>query len=187
MASIGFMGNPTLPIADMHIRHPGLTQAIARTYYEAATVCLDRHHPSPTTFCIEWSDGIALTDLHWEPAGPSTRAAYANTIDVTEAGAYGVCLAALEQVADLVAIQRAETLTGADYYVAPRGSAIDDLETALRFEVSGVDKGRRAICDQRLTSKVRQTEAAQHPLPAIAAVTGFQQKVVLLSSRSGNV
>jgi hypothetical protein len=93
-----------------------------------------------------------------------------------------MCLAALELVAGLVAIQRAETLTGADYYVAPKGSAIDDLEGAYRFEVSGVDKGRRALCDQRLRAKVKQTQDSGHHAPAIAGVTGFEQQVVLLSA-----
>jgi hypothetical protein len=32
----------TLPISDMHQRHPGLTQALAAAYVEAASVCLDR-------------------------------------------------------------------------------------------------------------------------------------------------
>lgn len=176
-----------LPIDNMHERHPGLTAAIARMYYEAAMVCLERHHASPTSFQIEWDDGDSTTDIMWEPVSAGIRAAHANMIDATEAGAYGVCLAAIEQVADLVAIQRAETLTGADYYIAPRGSAIDDLETAMRFEVSGVDKGKRSTCDQRLKAKVRQTEAPQHPMPAIAAVTGFEQRVVLLSPHSSKV
>lgn len=145
-----------LPLADLHERHPGLTPAIGRMFFEAASVCLARHHSSPVDFTIERETSPTETNVVWLDVTPNLNAAYANTIDTTEAGAYGMCLAALELVADLVAIQRAETLTGADYYVAPRGSAIDDLEDAFRFEVSGVDKGRRALCDQRLRAKIRR-------------------------------
>lgn len=150
-------------------------------FFEAASVCFDRHHSSPTVIAIE-SEAIAVeAEVEWLKVGTQLVAAYANTIDTTEAGAYGVCLAAVEKVAGLVAIQRAETLSGADYYVAPIGAAIDDLENALRFEVSGVDKGRRALCDQRLQAKIKQTQASQHAMPAVAGVTGFEQRVVLLS------
>jgi hypothetical protein len=155
---------------------------MARVFLEAASVCLARHHSSPTDFTIERESAETDASVAWLPTSPSLIAAYANTIDATEAGAYGMCLAALELVAGLVAIQRAETLTGADYYVAPKGSAIDDLEGAYRFEVSGVDKGRRALCDQRLRAKVKQTQDSGHHAPAIAGVTGFEQQVVLLSA-----
>ena len=169
-------------LEDLDQRHPGLTPAIARMFFEAASVCLDRHHTSPAEFSIERETNTAIAKVGWLPVGPSLKAAYANTIDTTEAGAYGMCLAAVEHVAGLVAIQRAETLTGADYYVAPIGSAVDDLEDALRFEVSGVDKGKRSLCDQRLRAKVKQTQAASHGSTAIAAVTGFEQQIVLLSA-----
>lgn len=170
-----------LQLRDMEMRHPGLTPAMARVFFEAASVCLARHHTSPTSFTIEREASTTEAEVDWLPLSPALTAAYANTIDATEAGAYGMCLAALELVADLVAIQRAETLTGADYYVAPKGSAIDDLERAFRFEVSGVDKGRRALCDQRLRAKVKQTRQPEDQSPAIAGVTGFEQQLVLLS------
>lgn len=170
-----------LRLDDLHERHPGLTPAMARVFFEAASVCLARHHSSPTNFTIERESSKAEAGVDWLPISPALHAAYANTIDATEAGAYAMCLAALELVAGLVAIQRAETLTGADYYVAPQGSGIDDLEGAYRFEVSGVDKGRRALCDQRLRAKVKQTQEPDHSALAIAGVTGFEQQLVLLS------
>lgn len=64
--------------------------------------------------------------------------AWANHIDTTEAGAYGVSLAAVEVKSQLVAVRRAETLTGADWYVAPIGSDPDDLENCYRLEISGI-------------------------------------------------
>lgn len=175
------MSEASLSLADMDERHPGLTPAMARVFYEAASVCLSRHFDSPTSITIEQEESKTDAEVAWLPTGPSLKAAYANTIDTTEAGAYGVCLAAIELHSGLVAIQRAETLSGADYYVAPLGSDIDDLEEAYRFEVSGVDKGRRSLCDQRLRAKIKQAQDAGHPIPALAGVVGFEQQIVLLS------
>ena len=71
------------------------------------------------------------------PPDVRTLNAHANEIDATEAGAYGVSLAAVEAISGLVAVRRAETLTGADWYIAPQGTDADDLESCIRLEVSG--------------------------------------------------
>ena len=38
---------PFPPLAELHERHYGLTEAVARTYAEGAAVCMQRHHTSP--------------------------------------------------------------------------------------------------------------------------------------------
>lgn len=106
--------------------------------------------------------------------------AWANNIDTTESGAYGVCLAAVEVEEQLVAVRRAETLTGADWYVAPIGTESDDLESCFRLEVSGLDAGGRAEVAARLRQKVEQTRRGASNLPAIASVVGFKEKSVAI-------
>ncbi|WP_435416939.1 hypothetical protein WAB17_08550 [Parerythrobacter aurantius] len=175
-----------LDMKNMDRRHPGLTPAIAQHFFEAASVCLQRHHEAPAVFQLENGSAESQASVSWLPASPSLSAAYANTIDTTEAGAYGICLAAVELLQGLVAVHRAETLTGADYYIAPRGTAVSDLENAYRFEISGVDQGRRSQCDQRLRSKVDQTKRGTSFMRAIAGVAGFEQKVILLSETIGS-
>jgi hypothetical protein len=73
---------------------------------------------------------------------------------------------------------RAETLTGADYYVAAPGSDPTDLETSYRLEVSGTNSGD---VRQRLLQKQAQTRAGQSNLPAIAAVVGFKSATVAIA------
>jgi hypothetical protein len=175
------MTSSNLEIANLDSRHPGLTPAMARVFYEAASVCLQRHHQAPVLFELENGPDKSEASVDWLPSDPRLSAAYANVTDTTEAGAYGMCLAAVEHLSDLVAVHRAETLTGADYYIAPKGTGVSDLENAFRFEISGIDQGRRALCDQRLQSKVKQAKAGASSIPAIAGVAGFEQKVILLS------
>jgi hypothetical protein len=100
--------------------------------------------------------------------------AHANEIDATEAGAYGVSLAAVEAVAGLFAVRRAETLTGADWYIAPAGVSADDLEDCIRLEVSGTSSGGSSEVSRRLQEKIAQTARGKSNLPAMAAVVGFK-------------
>ncbi|MBI3938775.1 MAG: hypothetical protein HY323_17530 [Betaproteobacteria bacterium] len=150
-------------------------------YCEAASVCLSRHHEPPSDLVVDCEGNSSKCSAEWVAPDQQTKAAWANEIDATEAGAYGVSLAAIELAKGLVAVRRAETLTGADYYVAPLGTNADDLEACMRLEVSGTDKGNRAVIQQRLKAKISQATAAASNLPAIASVVGFRECAVVIA------
>jgi hypothetical protein len=78
----------------------------------------------------------------------------------------------------LYAVRRAETGTGADYYIGPPGSGVNDLEECLRLEVSGVDHGDEKEVLKRLSAKVRPARAGNGSLPAVAGVFGFWAKLL---------
>jgi hypothetical protein len=143
-----------LPLVDMAERHPGLTQPIAACCVEAARVCLDRHHISPTEFTVQNGSETVRTMVQWETTDERARSAWANDIDATEAGAYACALAAVELRGGLVAIRRPETGTGADYCIGPSDQPFDDLEGCLRLEVSGIDRGTAAAVARRLQQKI---------------------------------
>ena len=165
----------------MDQRHVGLTRAIADSYTEAAGVCLDRHHQSPTDFDLDRSGSQSTVAVEWQPPDARTRGAWGNETDTTEAGAYACALAAVDLADGLVAVHRAETRTGADYYVAPRGNSPDDLEDCLRLEVSGVDRGPQSVIEQRLRTKLDQAAAGNSNLPALAGVVGFKARLIMLA------
>ena len=165
----------------MQQRHTGLTTAIADSYTEAAGVCLDRHHEPPTDFEIETDGSGTTVAVEWRPSDARTRRAWANETDATEAGAGACALAAVELVNGLVAVHRAETLTGADYYVARPGDSPADLEDCQRLEVSGVDRGLRGAVEERLHAKLDQVAAGRSNLPALAGVVGFRARLVMLA------
>jgi hypothetical protein len=170
----------------LHERHIGLTAALSGALFEAASVCLKRHHDSPVA--VEIACGSGTTTCVVEFQNPTSRVinAWANDLDTTEWGAYCVCLAAVESEEQLVAVKRAETFTGADYYVAPIGTEPDDLEHCMRLEVSGVDAGDHSAIETRLRQKVDQTRRGTSNLPAIASVVGFKEKAIAIQ-RVGNV
>ena len=82
-------------------------------------------------------------------------------------------------------MRRAETRTGADYYVAPHGASADDLEDCLRLEVSGVDRGPESVVRKRLNDKLRQAAAGNSNLPALAGVVGFKARLIAVANLEG--
>ena len=166
----------------MEQRHEGLTTALAEALKEAARVCLDRHYISPITVKIRHTDRETLADVEWKATDDRTRGAWANEIDTTEAGAYACVLAAVELLDGLVAVIRAETETGADYYVAPSDASVDDFDEHIRLEVSGVDRGNDAAVRRRLREKVAQLARADDEIPGIAGVVGFKEQLILLEN-----
>ena len=158
----------------------GLTKNLAGTYAEAARVCLDRHHTPPAAVTITKTSDATTALVKWEPTDHRTRGAWANRDDATRDGAYGCIIASVELSEGLYAVHRAETKTGADYYVAPAGKEVEDLEDWWRLEVSGLDKGNQSAVARRLRQKVQQAKDGASNLPAIAGVIGFEILSVLI-------
>ena len=160
-------------------KHPGVTRSVCAAFAEAAEVCLARHHRPPETVVhVDCCGQQARKLLKWRAPTPSSMRAWNNRDDATRDAAYIVSLAAIESELGLVALARAETRTGADYYV---GNPSDlDLESARRLEVSGTDTGSKGAIRGRLREKVRQVRAGASDLPAFASVVGFREALVLL-------
>jgi hypothetical protein len=167
-------------VEGLHERHTGLTAALGGVFYEAACVCLSRHHGSPVDVEVRRGEGTSVCELAFRAPGERERNAHANVIDATEQGAYGVSMAAVEETESLVVVRRAETLTGADWYVGPPGTPAEDLESCYRLEVSGTDTGSLSTIETRLCQKAQQTRDGKSNLPAIASVVGFKQRVVAI-------
>jgi hypothetical protein len=178
--------NEKLRIDSLHERHSGLTPSLSGSFFEATTVCLNRHHNSPIEIDIVHNGKESKRLVEFESPNSRVLNAWANDIDTTESGAYGVSLAAVEAEENLVAVRRAETLTGADWYIAPLGTDPGDLEDCFRLEVSGVDAGDRRIIETRLQQKINQTRKGASNLPAIASVVGFKEKAIAIQKVSSD-
>lgn len=176
--------NPALPamaIARLHDRHPGLTESVAGLFSDSAAVCLSRHHISPIEMVVSNETSAQQYSVAWSAPDALMLRALANTDETTEFGACGVTLAAIEAMAGLVAVERADRRTGADYYVAADAKSFS-LEAAIRLEISGVDHGAESIVAARLREKVRQARRGISDLPAIASVVGFRVRRVMFQS-----
>jgi hypothetical protein len=164
----------------MHERHRALTRHIAGSYQEAASVCLSRHHTPPIQITLSDNGTDSPAEVTWLTPAIRIRDAWANATDTTEAGAYGCVIAGVEELRQLVAVRRAETGTGADYYLGPPGAGQTDLEDCVRLEVSGVDAGDRREVARRVLQKVQQAREGNSSLPALAGVIGFSATLIAL-------
>jgi hypothetical protein len=161
-------------------RHPGLTPNVGGSFTEAASVCLNRHHDSPVTINVTCDARQSDRIVDFKKPDIKTLRSWNNDIDTTESGACGVAIAAVEAEERLVAVSRAETQTGADWYVAPKGVVLEDLEDCFRLEISGLDAGTKSDISTRLQQKIKQTQRGNSNLPAIASVVGFKEQTVLI-------
>ena len=177
-------GMPELPLRNLHERHRALTVAVGGSYEEAAAVCLQRHHEPPVELTLSDNGTHSLRNVNWIPPDERTRDAWANSTDATEAGAYACVIAGVEALRGLVAVRRAETGTGADYYIGPLGAGVIDLEDCIRLEVSGVDHGDHREVLKRLNLKVRQARDGSSSVPALAGVIGFAERLLMIQDVS---
>lgn len=177
----GPMGEQTsrnLRFEQLAERHP-IDPVQLQCYANAAKVRLSVHHASPVAFDLTSRGETLSYQVSWDPVDDMLRRSYNNSDDATRDGAYVMAFAAVEELEGLVAIGRAETKTGADYYIAPSGTDPDDFEEAIRLEVSGTD-GPTATCRARLKQKQEQTRKGTGAEPAMAAVVGFKQRLILV-------
>jgi hypothetical protein len=169
----------TISLVGMEERHPGLTAEVAAYYAQAARVCLDRHHLPPIQVAVENSTKQSTVEIHWSATNELEKIAWANADDATRDGAYAVTLVVVEQQEGLVAVLRAHTRSGADYFIAPRGTPRGDVENATRLEISGVDRGDGRAVRARLLQKMDQARRGESDRPAMAAVMGFKAATVM--------
>ena len=170
----------TIRIDKMDERHRALIPPLAGTYEAAASVCLSQHHASPVELTLSDNGFESSAELAWSAPDARTLDAFANATDTTEQGAYCCVIASVELLRGKYAVRRAETGTGADYYVGTRGAGETDLENCLRLEVSGVANGEHRDVSKRLLEKVRQAQRGDSSLPALAGVIGFSAKLLML-------
>jgi hypothetical protein len=164
----------------MHLRHRALTPPIAGAFCEAAAVCLSRHHASPAEIRLSDNGVESLGELVWSEPDSRVLDAWANKTDATEAGACCCVIAGVELLRGLFAVRRAETGTGADYYIGAKDSGREDLEDCLRLEVSGVSDGSEKDVSRRLLEKSQQARQGSSNLPALAGVVGFSAKLLMV-------
>ncbi|AFY50733.1 hypothetical protein Nos7524_5008 [Nostoc sp. PCC 7524] len=144
-------------------------------------MCLDRHHISPKEFTLENDKVESIAKVDWDITDNRIRGAWANIDDATRDGAYAVAIAATELSRGLFAVRRAETRTGADYYIAPINEDLEDLENCFRLEVSGTHSDKSEV-KKRLRIKIEQTKQGNSNLPALAAVIGFKVQLILIQT-----
>ena len=179
MATDDLPAHPSL--ARLHERHHGLTEVVARYFAEAAAVCMQRHHTSPTIISVSAVGDAGQEYLvSWEAPTPRQLAAWDNNDDATRDAAYGLVIAAAEVYFGLFVVGRAEPGSGSDYLLsARRYGAVNDADldfddvAVFRLEVSGTNVATNAQLDALAREKVEQLRRGASLSPGIAGVVAY--------------
>lgn len=178
----------TFPALDaLDQRHFGVTQEVGAGIAMCARVCLYRHHKPPTTAVTVSAQNTADKPYAVTWLRPTQRQIESvEKRDATRDGAYCLALGASEIHLGLFALGRAQTGTGADYYLGPSGNGINvidgelDWERAFRLEVSGIDRcSTEARLRHRLREKLEQARRGRSNLPAMAVVVAFDLRRIV--------
>jgi hypothetical protein len=91
--------------------------------------------------------------------------------EATEYGAVGIAVLLLKRFHRYSAIERSFKGTGFDYWLGEN----DDLlfQKKARLEVSGIIRGNASQVENRVVSKLKQTDVSDGQLPAYVAVVEF--------------
>ena len=163
----------------MRQRHPRLSEGSSRYLAEVARVALSRHHTPPRAVIVEIKEeSRTACEAAWTLPSAEQCASHANTDDSTRDGAYCLALAAIEFQFGLHFISRTERRSGADYFVH-EDKANGEIESATRFEVSGIDNGQEYL-NGRLAEKLGQLKNGNVSGPGVAAIVGFSTATILL-------
>ncbi len=173
---------PEVDLGKLADVQPRLDAHHMATFAQAARVCLDRHHVPPIRLSIIEDEFQNSSELRWIPPTDTMRRSWGEQNDTIEWGAVGVTLAVLGTARGLVATQRAQRGSGADYYVAPLDASDDDLEGAIRLEISGIDRGESQELVRRLAQKIDQLKSGDSNTPGIAVVVGFSARSLHLAT-----
>jgi hypothetical protein len=158
-----------------------LEPSLIETNAQAAEVCFDSNHRSPVhlTVLLDGAEN-GKYEVSWEALSDRQRRSHRNELNAAEYGGYGVALAVVRRVLNLRGYERADHLSGADYYAIPAGES--DFEKAVRLEVHGTQTELMSTFNWRVREKTQQLRNGASNLPGIACVVGFRLTMVMLQA-----
>jgi hypothetical protein len=153
-----------------------ITPAFGRALAEAASVCLEQQgHASPTRMDVIGDFGVGA-EVDWEEPSDQSRRCWNDDEYATEHGAYGVAVLLVESCG-LEVIQRSKKKTGFDFWLGSSDIKGGLFQGLARLEISGIRCGDAATVDSRVRQKLKQTDASDGALPALAVVVEFGRPV----------
>ena len=156
-----------LRLDDFPLQSPHLSQAQARTWAEAASVCLNRrNHPKITTLHFPGPIRKDPCELERMEITDPMENTYADPSDATADGAYAMALMAAKYLEGYGFINKVRGKgPGFDHYLS-RNNSIDNLAEA-RLEVSGILDEEKTSMSERLRIKRKQI---RKPAPLVTTV-----------------
>jgi len=150
---------------------PGLEPFLGGTLANAAAVCLDKNrHTSGVELEVSGQYRRRI-EVCWDGPSDQVRRSYADLQEATEFGAAGVAIAALNNFAGWVVMQRSRKGKGFDYWISKKNEPGGPLfQGCAPLEVSGILTGDDTDLQRRVQIKKNQISAAKTRQGKVAVV-----------------
>ena len=150
---------------------PGLEPFLGGTLANAAAVCLDKNRHTTGVELEVSGQYRRRIEVCWDGPTEQVRRSYADLQEATEFGAAGVAIAALNNFAGWVVMQRSRKGTGFDYWIAKKNERGGPLFQGYSpLEVSGILTGDDTELLRRVQIKKVQISAAKPRQGKVAVV-----------------
>ena len=189
------MNHSRIDLAKLFEGLPGLTKRRGGAHYEAALICLEKHHHQSGVQCHlnSLNENLATLELVWaDEITEQTRNSWNDLIEATEWGAAGLAILVILECTEYTIIRRSRRGTGFDYWLGYKKD-VDNLgENVLKdeacLEVSGIlSEQKPGRIKQRVREKIKQTKKSDDlGMPAYIVVVEFSSPVVYMVDRMVN-
>ena len=163
---------------------PALSPAVGKTMAEACAVCLDNQkHKKGVELNVELREDTSSTHTFtlkdWEDVTDLLKRCWNDLPYTTEQAAYGIAILLICELTEFTAIERAKKGTGFDYWLGKKEFEEDlPFKREARLEVSGILLGSKALLENRMKIKLKQTIPSDGTaLPAYTVVVEFSQPI----------
>ena len=189
------MNHSRIDLAKLFEGLPGLTKRLGGVHYEAALVCLEKHHHQSGVQCHlnSLNENLSTLELVWaEEITEQIRNSWNDLSETTEWGAAGIAILVILECTEYTVIRRSKRGTGFDYWLGYKKDFDDVDENVLKdeacLEVSGIlSEQKTGRIKQRVKEKVRQTKKSDDlEMPAYIVVVEFSSPVVYMVDRMVN-
>ena len=145
----------------------------------AAAVCLEeRNHSQGVLISVRGYCEITFS-MSWPEPTDQIRREWAEPIRATESGAVAVAILLVDALTEYHVIETAYKTTGIDYWLGKKDAFL--LQNSARLEVSGIRQGSAKVVDERVKTKVKQTEQSRNTrLPVVVIVVEFGAPVAVM-------
>lgn len=189
------MNHSRIDLAKLFEGLPGLTKRHGGAHYEAALICLEKHHHQSGVQCHlnSLNENLSTLELVWaEEITEQTRNSWNDISEATEWGAAGIAILVILECTEYTVIRCSKKGTGFDYWLGYKKD-VDNLgENVLkdeaRLEVSGILSEQKGnTVKQRVKKRDRQTKKSDDlRMPVYIVVVEFSSPVVYMVDRMVN-
>jgi len=159
-----------------------LTPSYGMVLAEAAAVCLDNQgHPNGVELLVD-GDFSDKFHIYWPVVDQSMRRCYADLVEATENGAYGIAILLAKDLAGFKIIEKSVRGNGFDYWLGFTDDFI--FQNKTRLEVSGILNGEERDIQSRLRIKIGQTKKSDKlNIPAYIIIVEYGNPISRIKIR----